>query len=652
MEDMEFRGSDAGRASSGRLPIARRSCDACRARKIGCDRGSPCSNCTNARLDCTHSVVAQRTTTSRKKVITAGQSEEKINDIAAAVDDIKLLLQNLSTFSNTNRPIPATHTYPNSTDLISSGSEKQPLHDFEDEVVLTDHSVHVGRFVKDTVASRDLGLDTNDALISLRNLVRPKDNSHVMREFSFPVANSHKRMDDSGCMPPLQAAVYILRWAKDHPEYYKVSWLSRILPLDKFTEICQKVYFAVEDYTDIDFVLANGYLYWLFSEYFVISESDVYRGYCVQCRQNLHIALSRIPFILPPTMDTVAALTIGALRAIETSKGTLAWTFSSAASSLCQTLGYHRLPSTKNAQEPARNAESILFWTVYGLDRTLSLRLGRAPNIQEEVTLPPNPNESRCTKIGRIIGKTHDQLFGPSGLSRPENERIMSAEILATEVRTLIELSKNEESSSILQSDAFKDDKMRSVYLGTEQIIEYSLLTLILQVPSMSGVPSSSMSEECAAAARVTLEMYEQCVRTLHESEPFMMTKWTGWTVMHTSFVPFLVLLSRSVQFSDLNELSRLESFVASLQPKVLSSGLSARPHRHRLFELLCQVARFEIESNVATNLGHGSANQTDRFDFTSLGAGTGFGTEDILFGEWFDENQIDMTLLDDDFNF
>lgn len=93
--------------------------------------------------------------------------------------------------------------------------------------------------------------------------------------------------------------------------YYKVTWLSRILPLDKFTKICQKVYFAVDDYTDVDFVLANGYLYWLFSEYFVISESDVYRGYCLQCRQNLHIALSRIPFILPPTIDTVAALTIG-----------------------------------------------------------------------------------------------------------------------------------------------------------------------------------------------------------------------------------------------------------------------------------------------------------------------------------------------------
>lgn len=121
---------------------------------------------------------------------------------------------------------------------------------------------------------------------------------------------------------------------------------------------------------------------------------------------------------------------------------------------------------------------------------------------------------------------------------------------------------------------------------------------------------------------------------------------------MHTSFVPFLVLLSHSVEFSDLNELSRLESFVASLQPKALSSGSAARPHRHRLFELLCQVARLEIESNATSNLGHGSASQLSRFDLTSLGTETGFGTEDILFGDWYNENQIDMNLFDDDFIF
>lgn len=72
---------------------------------------------------------------------------------------------------------------------------------------------------------------------------------------------------------------------------------------------------------------------------------------------------------------------------------------------------------------------------------------------------------------------------------------------------------------------------MRGVYLGTEQIIEYSLLTLILQVPCTPGAPSSSTSEDCAAAARVTFAVYEQCVKTLHENEPFMMTKWTGWLV-------------------------------------------------------------------------------------------------------------------------
>lgn len=186
-----------------------------------------------------------------------------------------------------------------------------------------------------------------------------------------------------------------------------------------------------------------------------------------------------------------------ALRAIETSKATLAWTFSSAASSLCQTLGYHRLPSTKNAQEPARNAESILFWTVYGLDKTLSLRFGRASNIQEaEVTLPPNPNESRCTKIGRVIRKTHDQLFGPSGLSRPENERIMSAEVLAAEVRTLIELSKNEE---LVCFEHSTKTKWQVYWLTRKCRVPFSSLMLLRMIKCEASIweRSKSLSIRC-----------------------------------------------------------------------------------------------------------------------------------------------------------
>jgi len=117
----------------------------------------------------------------------------------------------------------------------------------------------------------------------------------------------------------------------------------------------------------------------------------------------------------------------------------MAWTFISAASSLCQTLGYHRLYPPKENDRPLRAAQERLFWTVYKLEKGLSLRLGRSSKIRDdEITLPFDPNEPRSNRLGRIQGKIYDQLYSPVGLSQPDDERGHIAEELAGELRELI----------------------------------------------------------------------------------------------------------------------------------------------------------------------------------------------------------------------
>lgn len=116
----------------------------------------------------------------------------------------------------------------------------------------------------------------------------------------------------------------------------------------------------------------------------------------------------------------------------------MAWAFISAASDLCQTLGYHRLRFLKENDHPLQCAQQRLFWTVHRLDKGLSLRLGRSCNIRDaEITLP-FPDGSRSTRIAIIQGKVYDQLYSPGGLSRPDAERGYIAETLAGELRELI----------------------------------------------------------------------------------------------------------------------------------------------------------------------------------------------------------------------
>lgn len=87
--------------------------------------------------------------------------------------------------------------------------------------------------------------------------------------------------------------------------------MSQVLPLNMFTDICRKLYFAVEDYTDIDFILANGFLSYMFSEHLVTSGRQDYREYRQLCQRNLHDSLLRLPLLLPASMETIAALVLG-----------------------------------------------------------------------------------------------------------------------------------------------------------------------------------------------------------------------------------------------------------------------------------------------------------------------------------------------------
>lgn len=97
----------------------------------------------------------------------------------------------------------------------------------------------------------------------------------------------------------------------DHGEPATTPWIPDLLSRQRFTDICQRVYFGVDDYSDIDSILANGYLSYTFFEHVAISGRKDYMNYTQRCRKNLEDGLERLPLLLPASMDTIAALTLG-----------------------------------------------------------------------------------------------------------------------------------------------------------------------------------------------------------------------------------------------------------------------------------------------------------------------------------------------------
>ncbi|KAI1378884.1 hypothetical protein F4677DRAFT_443364 [Hypoxylon crocopeplum] len=592
----------------------------------------------------------------------------KIDDIAKSVDGIKHLLEGLNVSPDVNQPKTSYSWQLNQLDSAKPLAEQQPTSTTGGEPQW-DHSVHIIDFVKAVV--EDAGLrnarpEESEVLSSLRNLIQALEGPAVVRDSTFPEIKV-ARYQNGPPMPPLEAVVAVLRWAKDHEEYTRLVWVSRILPLDKFAEICRNVYFAVDDYSEVDLIIANGYLSYIFSEHVVISGLQDYREYCLLCRKNLHSALSRLPLLLPASMEVIAALTLGAFNAIENSKATMGWTFISAASDLCQRLGYHR-PRPRESAQPLRAAQERLFWTVYRFDKGLSLRLGRLSNISDaEIMLSIDPDELRSTRVGRIQGKVYDQLYSPAGLSRPDTERGYLAEILAGELRELINETHDEIFDATAQPSGREADPMRVVYLQCDLVCQSSLLVLIMRAVPTNHAIVNCVSDECVAVARETLDKHHRCMMDLRScvNDPFMVPRYISWAILHTPFVPFSILFTRAVQLLDVTDLGRLEGFAASLRPEATSPEPSTT-HPYRLYELLSQAARLYIDSNMPLasadqTLPHGLPESLTGFDFAQFGMEVGVTANETLeangaqayeLSDWYYGNRQIMSLLDEDVMF
>ncbi|KAJ4287806.1 hypothetical protein N0V90_012510 [Kalmusia sp. IMI 367209] len=190
-------------------------------------------------------------------------------------------------------------------------------------------------------------------------------------------------------------------------------------------------------------------LFYEFSCYPVVDKRvESYRGLARMCERQLECAMSQLDLYLPATYENILALLLGSAHAIEMCKPSLCWTMISTAAHLSQNLGYHRYQTMKDDSEDERNAKIHVFWFIYMMDKTLSLRLGRASIIQDwDMSLPyPNIDSDHARfgslvqqgqkgtemllywiKVAQIQGKAYEKLFSPAGFLRPMDERALAA---------------------------------------------------------------------------------------------------------------------------------------------------------------------------------------------------------------------------------
>jgi hypothetical protein len=171
---------------------------------------------------------------------------------------------------------------------------------------------------------------------------------------------------------------------------------------------------------------------------------ESYRQHAQTSKTQLEVAVSQLDLYLPATYENILALLLVAVFAIEMCKPSLCWVIINNAALLCQNLGYHRIQTMVNDTEEERSAKINVFWFVYSMDKSLSLRLGRASVIQDwDMSLPyPNMDSDHARfgslvqmgtngtsmliywiKVSQVQGQVYEKLFSPAAFCKSREER-------------------------------------------------------------------------------------------------------------------------------------------------------------------------------------------------------------------------------------
>ena len=102
----------------------------------------------------------------------------------------------------------------------------------------------------------------------------------------------------------------------------------------------------------------------------------------------------------------------------------------------CQMLGLHRESTYQKDDSGNADDKRRLFWTIYMMDHTASLFLGRAsyipdfdidcryPNLSEDLTVRPWDSAFiYIVKLSEIQGEIYNQLYSAQGLRRAQPAR-------------------------------------------------------------------------------------------------------------------------------------------------------------------------------------------------------------------------------------
>lgn len=217
-------------------------------------------------------------------------------------------------------------------------------------------------------------------------------------------------------------------------------------------------------------------------------------------------------------------------------------------------LGYHRSVTYQNQKADVAANICRLFWTVYLLDKNMSLLLGRASCIQDYDIDVPYP---ACTgdlvtrawdegwiaflSLGRLQGQIYDRVYSAAALKLAPEVRIHSINELAQELhqwhQQLYQVCSMQPDLTIwllttpkvdFSNVKLKDPAILQMSQRTWDVTYYSVLTSLLRGSSTSPT-TPEITSQCFRAARSALETHLGFFPMCIDSEYVSVRDYANW---------------------------------------------------------------------------------------------------------------------------
>ncbi|CAF3588236.1 unnamed protein product, partial [Fusarium graminearum] len=554
-----------------------------------------------------------------------------IDIIDRRLETLTALMRDMKTnMSSTNSLQSSQNTTPNSDPTRQSPAQSSTSTHYghlaqvtadspvvEGESSLAAHGEFANEFLKNAVGTESLqgaSLELRETLDSLHHIVTSLKQQTAATEMSYPYARTIPRPTlKSNNLPPIQTAVALIRECET--ENSEISaWIREFFSMESFSGMCLHVYFS-EDVTDSDFILVNVGLMYMFQDrqqrVTDKKEHDENEEYTKALQQNAETALANLPFHLPATSNMISALLLGAFYAIEISKPSLSWTLSCKASELCQTLGYHRISTMKNDKPREAQRKQFLFWNTYFIDKSLSLRLGRASTIQDwDVTVPMlSENPTNATPLSPFIslwiatarcqGQIYELLYSPGSMEESDEVRRLRSQKLVFDLQDIGRRSRELAKTREREVKTKLGEYFIEFIIISDDVLRLSLLTLIYRATPAPPGSRVTFIPECIEAARATLQRHQDCMDLLGRDNALYFPSYVHWTLLFAPFIPFIVVFCQAIETRDQNDLARLHNFCTSVETTITLSDAAAK--MHRLFQVLYTVALRYIEFRTTT---------------------------------------------------